>query len=35
MNEDLFLQGFGDNFQKYVEVFYPIILREKDLTKKA
>jgi len=35
MNEDLFLQGFGDNFQKYVEVFYPIIIREREFTKKA
>lgn len=35
MNEDSFLTGFGDNFQKYVEVFYPVILREKEFAKKA
>ena len=35
MNEDMFLQGFGDNFQKYVEVFYPVILREKEIAKNA
>lgn len=35
MTEDLFLQGFGDNFQKYVEVFYPVILREKEIAKNA
>lgn len=31
-NQDSFLSTFGENFVKYVEPFYPVILREKKLT---
>lgn len=35
MNDDLFLTTFGDNYQKYVEVFYPVTLREKKFSESA